>query len=88
VLGAAEEDAIVGDSKCCSREFGLRVGSPALRVEPAILGDGVRERDDEADEWLRSCLRSLDMEKQLLAPLGVVEPDWDKMLRMASKAFM
>ena len=43
---AAGEDAIVGDF---SGE--LRDVKRALRVEVgAVLGDGVRERDDEADE--------------------------------------
>ena len=50
-LPAAEEDAIFGDFGCDSGGLGLRDGSRALRVEVgAIFGDGVRERDDEADE--------------------------------------
>ena len=45
-MPAAEEDAIFG-----SYGFGLRDGTPALRVEVgAAFGDGVRERDDEEDE--------------------------------------
>ncbi len=58
-LPAAEEDAIVNDFRCLSGVFGLRDGSPALRVEAgAIFGDGVRERDDEVREWLRSGLNA------------------------------
>ena len=39
VMTAADEDAIVGDF---SRALRVRVG--------AVLSDGVRERDDDADE--------------------------------------
>ncbi len=50
-MPAAEEDAIFDDFGCRAGEFGLRDGSPALRVEfGAIFGDGVRERDAEKDE--------------------------------------
>jgi hypothetical protein len=53
---AAGEDAIVGDF---SGE--LRDVKRALRVEVgAVLGDGVRERDEDSDGRLRSCFCSLD----------------------------
>ena len=59
MLGAAEEDAIVGDLMCRLGGFGLRDGSPELRIEAgAIFGDGVRVRDDEVREWLRSGLNA------------------------------
>ncbi len=52
-MPAAEEDAIFGDLR--RRSGGLRDETRSLRVEVGALfsdgfGDGVRERDDEADE--------------------------------------